>query len=190
MVQKGYRDVPYHNWSHAFAVSHFCYLLCRIDKVKACLNELDRLSLLVACLCHDIDHRGTTNAFQLQSKTPLAQLYSSEGSVLERHHFAQTVTILGMDECNIFETLTRQQYSLVLDNIREVILATDIQAHMRKVQRIRGMVDAGYDDSSADHRYLFMCLLMTACDLSDQSKDFRNSKAIAVSAGRVWLRTG
>lgn len=64
---------------------------------------------------------------------PLLQLYSSEGSVLERHHFAQTVTILGMDECNIFEQLNRQQYVDVLDCIREVILATDIAAHLRKV---------------------------------------------------------
>uniref|UniRef100_A0A1I8AZ50 Phosphodiesterase n=1 Tax=Meloidogyne hapla TaxID=6305 RepID=A0A1I8AZ50_MELHA len=134
MVQKGYRDVPYHNWSHAFAVSHFCYLLLRMDTVREAIGELERFGLLVACLCHDIDHRGTTNAFQLQSKTPLAQLYSSEGSVLERHHFAQTVTILGMDECNIFEQLNRQQYLDVLDCIREVILATDIAAHLRKVE--------------------------------------------------------
>lgn len=67
MVQKGYRDVPYHNWSHAFSVSHFCYLLIRTNFVQKALNELERLSLFVACLCHDIDHRGTTNAFQLQS---------------------------------------------------------------------------------------------------------------------------
>ena len=25
------------------------------------------LALLVACLCHDIDHRGTTNSFQVSS---------------------------------------------------------------------------------------------------------------------------
>uniref|UniRef100_A0A914RS41 3',5'-cyclic-nucleotide phosphodiesterase n=1 Tax=Parascaris equorum TaxID=6256 RepID=A0A914RS41_PAREQ len=67
MVQKGYRDVPYHNWSHAFAVGHFCYLLVRTAAVRNALTELERLSLFVACLCHDIDHRGTTNAFQLQS---------------------------------------------------------------------------------------------------------------------------
>jgi cGMP-dependent 3',5'-cyclic phosphodiesterase len=70
MVQKGYRDVPYHNFSHAFAVGHFCFLLLRMPAVKAALTDLERLSLLVACLCHDIDHRGTTNAFQLQSVSP------------------------------------------------------------------------------------------------------------------------
>lgn len=29
MVKRGYRDPPYHNWMHAFSVSHFCYLLCK-----------------------------------------------------------------------------------------------------------------------------------------------------------------
>ncbi|KAI6201102.1 hypothetical protein M3Y96_00805700 [Aphelenchoides besseyi] len=179
MVQKGYREVPYHNWGHAFAVAHFCYLLLRLPTVQKALDELERLSLLVACLCHDIDHRGTTNSFQLQSKTPLAQLYSSEGSVLERHHFAQTVTILGMDECNIFDELSRQEYQTVLDNMREIILATDLVAHLRKVHRINKMVEIGFDNNSTEHHYLFMCLLMTASDLSDQTKDFKNSKIIA-----------
>lgn len=25
-VRKGYRDLPYHNWVHAFSVAHFAYL--------------------------------------------------------------------------------------------------------------------------------------------------------------------
>lgn len=107
-----------------------------------------------------------------------------------------------MDECNIFEQLTRQQYQQVLDNIREIILATDIAAHLRKVDRIKQMVKGnnlnfinqdnlwildGYDKTSSDHHYLFMCLLMTASDISDQSKDFKNSKGIAVSAFGVLI---
>lgn len=27
LVQKGYRDTPYHNWDHAFSVAHFAYTL-------------------------------------------------------------------------------------------------------------------------------------------------------------------
>ena len=29
MVRKGYRDPPYHNWTHAFAVAHYSYLLIK-----------------------------------------------------------------------------------------------------------------------------------------------------------------
>ncbi|XGW17786.1 hypothetical protein V3C99_002404, partial [Haemonchus contortus] len=189
-VAKGYREVPYHNWSHAFSVAHFCWISLRTPAVLHGLDELERLALLIACLCHDIDHRGTTNAFQLQSKTPLAQLYSSEGSVLERHHYAQTVQILQMSECNILHNLTRTQYQTVLSHIRDVILATDIAVHLGKVGRIKAMVDQGYDPLSRDHHYLFMCLLMTSSDLSDQSKDFRNSKAIAENIYREFFSQG
>ena len=39
----------------------------------------------------------------------------------------------------------------------------------------------GYDRTSIKHRHLLLRLMMTACDLSDQTKSFENSKAIAVS---------
>ena len=102
-----------------------------------------------------------------------------------------------MESCNILENLTNLQYKTVLSHIREVILATDIAVHLQKVDRIQNMVNSkliftffqdvigflldGYDSFSSDHHYLFRCLMITASDLSDQSKDFRNSKAIAVS---------
>lgn len=85
-----------------------------------------------------------------------------------------------MDECNIFDALTRHEYQNVLDNMREIILATDLVAHLRKVERIQRMVNIGFNKNSSEHHYLFMCLLMTASDLSDQSKHFKYSKIIAV----------
>ncbi|VDK64108.1 unnamed protein product [Onchocerca ochengi] len=190
MVQKGYRDVPYHNWSHAFAVAHFIYLLLRTETARNALNELESFALYVASLCHDIDHRGTTNAFQVQSRTPLAQLYSSEGSVLERHHFAQTISILNMEECNIFVSLNRRQFHSVLDHIRDIILATDIANHLQKVQEINQMVAVGFDSSIKHHRYLLLCLMMTSADLSDQTKDFRNSKEIAENIYKEFFSQG
>jgi hypothetical protein len=45
---------------------------------------------MVASLCHDLDHRGTTNSFQKKVKHPLATLYAS--STLERHHLNQCIT--------------------------------------------------------------------------------------------------
>ncbi|VDP13464.1 unnamed protein product [Onchocerca flexuosa] len=190
MVQKGYRDVPYHNWSHAFAVAHFIYLLLRTETARNALNELESFALYVASLCHDIDHRGTTNAFQVQSRTPLAQLYSSEGSVLERHHFAQTISILNMEECNIFVSLNRRQFHSVLDHIRDIILATDIANHLQKVLEINQMVAVGFDSSIKHHRYLLLCLMMTSADLSDQTKDFRNSKEIAENIYKEFFSQG
>ena len=68
MVKKGYRDPPYHNWSHAFSVAHFCYTLFKnCGGLSGVLSDLEVLALFVSCLCHDIDHRGTNNAFQVSS---------------------------------------------------------------------------------------------------------------------------
>lgn len=46
-----------------------------------------------------------------------------------------------MNECNILDQLTRTQYQTVLSHIRDVILATDIAVHLKKVGRIKAMVD-------------------------------------------------
>ena len=56
------------------------------------MNDLERVGLLIACLSHDLDHRGKTNAFMVKSASTLASIYST--STMERHHFNQTVTIL------------------------------------------------------------------------------------------------
>jgi cGMP-dependent 3',5'-cyclic phosphodiesterase len=44
MVQKGYRDVPFHNWVHAFSVGHFAHLLLKLSTVKKHLTWV--------ALCH------------------------------------------------------------------------------------------------------------------------------------------
>ena len=70
-----------------------------------------KLSLLVACLCHDLDHMGFNNDFMVRSKTPVAALYSS--SVLERHHFMQALVLLKMPGLDIFSHLPAKDYKAV-----------------------------------------------------------------------------
>ena len=53
---------------------------------------LKRKGLLIACLCHDLDHRGFSNSYLQKFDHPLAALYST--STMEQHHFSQTVSIL------------------------------------------------------------------------------------------------
>ncbi|XP_066977426.1 cGMP-dependent 3',5'-cyclic phosphodiesterase-like isoform X2 [Macrobrachium rosenbergii] len=181
MVRKGYRDPPYHNWMHAFSVTHFAFLLLhnlRLTETGA-LTHLEALSLIVSSMCHDLDHRGTTNSFQVASNSVLASLYSSEGSVMERHHLAQAMCILNTDDCNFLENLSREEYTQFLDLMRDIILATDLAHHLRLVSELREVAESGYDPSNPRHHELLICLLMTAADLSDQTKDWHSSKHVA-----------
>uniref|UniRef100_A0A8C7PS10 Phosphodiesterase n=1 Tax=Oncorhynchus mykiss TaxID=8022 RepID=A0A8C7PS10_ONCMY len=179
MVKRGYRDPPYHNWMHAFSVSHFCYLLCKNLELSNYLEDIEMFALFVSCMCHDLDHRGTNNSFQVASKSVLAGLYSSEGSVLERHHFAQTIAILNTQGCNIFEKLSRKDYQRMLDLMRDIILATDLAHHLRILKDLQKMADVGYNTKDPLHHNLLLCLIMTSCDLSDQTKDWKTTWKIA-----------
>lgn len=179
MVKKGYRDPPYHNWMHAFSVSHFCYLLYKNLELINYLEDIEIFALFVSCMCHDLDHRGTNNSFQVASKSVLAALYSSEGSVMERHHFAQAIAILNSQGCNIFEQFSRKDYQRMLDLMRDIILATDLAHHLRIFKELQKMANDGYDPKNKHHHDLLLCLLMTSCDLSDQTKGWKTTRKIA-----------
>jgi len=181
LVRRGYRSPPYHNWCHGFTVAHFAYLVLHNSKLlqTGVVSPIEAFALLIAAMCHDLDHRGTNNSYQISSNSVLACLYSSEGSVMERHHFAQCMCILNTEGCNILENLTKTDYTRCLDLIRDNILATDLAYHLRTLQDMQEMLTAGVSSSNANHRHLVSCLLMTSADLSDQTKEWINAKKSA-----------
>ena len=60
---------------------------------------------MIACLCHDLDHRGTNNSFQIKSSSTLARLYST--STMEHHHFDQCLMILNSKGNQILANLSQ-----------------------------------------------------------------------------------
>jgi hypothetical protein len=44
------------------------------DDLQQKLDPLERLALLIATLCHDLDHRGTNNRFEDLKKSKLHTL--------------------------------------------------------------------------------------------------------------------
>nr|CAB3264733.1 cAMP and cAMP-inhibited cGMP 3',5'-cyclic phosphodiesterase 10A [Phallusia mammillata] len=179
MVRKGYRDPPYHNFDHAFSVMHHAYLIAKNLQLNSKLSDLEVIALLTASICHDLDHRGTNNAFQVNSHSVLASLYSSEGSVLERHHFAQAMCILNTSGCNIFENMSRKEYVRTLDLVKHIILATDVASHLQILPQLEKIVEEGMDLTNTCQRELLLALCMTACDLSDQTKQWETTKNTA-----------
>ncbi|KAH0625301.1 hypothetical protein JD844_033793 [Phrynosoma platyrhinos] len=123
----------------------------KIDR-ETLVRDIEIFALFISCMCHDLDHRGTNNSFQVASglfplpashvirslpilttlcailvflghsdmmplhplfqKSVLAALYSSEGSVMERHHFAQAIAILNTHGCNIFDHFSRKEKAM------------------------------------------------------------------------------
>jgi len=87
-VKKNYRNVTYHNWRHAFNVAQmmfailtvsgksnyilfitfivYVYISMQTTQWWKIFGEIECLALIIGCLCHDLDHRGTNNSFQIK----------------------------------------------------------------------------------------------------------------------------
>ncbi|OTF71296.1 hypothetical protein BLA29_005865, partial [Euroglyphus maynei] len=66
-VRKNYRRVIYHNWRHALNVAQTMFVIIKTCNLNKILNEKEQLALMVASICHDLDHRGLNNSFQAKS---------------------------------------------------------------------------------------------------------------------------
>lgn len=137
-VRKNYRRVPYHNWTHGFSVAHSLYVFIHNSDR---FTSLEKLAFFVSGLCHDLDHRGTTNQFLIHSSAPLAAIYTT--SPLEHHHYNQTVNILQQNGHNILKSLTTQEYKRVLALIKHCILATDLALFFPNKAKLEKILGAG-----------------------------------------------
>ncbi|CAB3226351.1 unnamed protein product [Arctia plantaginis] len=169
-VKKNYRTVPYHNFDHGWTVAHSMYVMLKKDYRKR-FNYKMRLALFVACLCHDLDHRGYTNKYMSEIASPLAAMYTT--STLEHHHFNITVTILQQDGHNIFSHITSEDYKEILGFIRHCILATDLAKFFPNLDKLKHLLAEDppeFNWTLNSHRDLGMAISMTAADLSAAAK--------------------
>ena len=87
--------------------------------------QVEILGLIVACICHDLDHRGTNNPHQMKMNNPLARLYTT--STLERHHLNQCLLILTLRGNGILDNLTKVittyilSYQMTIDYLKKRI---------------------------------------------------------------------
>ncbi len=68
--------------------------------------------------------------------------------------------------------------------------ATDLAHHLRIFRNLKDLVNSGYDNNKAEHHKLLLFLMMTAADLSDQTKDWKSSRNAAVSFGPLLDEMG
>eukprot|EP00092_Neocalanus_flemingeri_P076021 GFUD01094260.1.p1 GENE.GFUD01094260.1~~GFUD01094260.1.p1 ORF type:complete len:916 (+),score=231.39 GFUD01094260.1:166-2913(+) len=190
-VKKNYRpEVVYHNWRHAFNVAQVMFSSLINSGWWEGLGPITCLGLLVACLCHDLDHRGTNNSYQMATNSPLAKLYST--STLERHHLNQALIILNLDGNRILDSLSPAEYTAVLSVIEEAILATDLSLHFAHLGRLKNLSKdgpAGLDWENQEKVSITMAALMTASDLGASTKPFQVQRKIAgMVAEEFWYQ--
>ncbi|XP_011876138.1 PREDICTED: dual 3',5'-cyclic-AMP and -GMP phosphodiesterase 11 isoform X1 [Vollenhovia emeryi] len=188
-VKKNYRNVTYHNWRHAFNVAQMMFAILTATQWWKIFGEIECLALIIACLCHDLDHRGTNNSFQIKASSPLAQLYST--STMEHHHFDQCLMILSSQGNQILSNLSPEEYSRVVKVLEEAILSTDLAIYFRKRGSFLNLAHSGsYNWAFGDHRELLRGMLMTVCDLAAITKPWDVEKRVAELVSSEFFEQG
>nr|XP_020764210.1 cone cGMP-specific 3',5'-cyclic phosphodiesterase subunit alpha' isoform X5 [Odocoileus virginianus texanus] len=203
-VRKGYRAVTYHNWRHGFNVGQTMFTLLMTGRLKKYYTDLEAFAMLAAAFCHDIDHRGTNNLYQMKSTSPLARLHGS--SILERHHLEYSKTLLQDESLNIFQNLNKRQYETVIHLFEVAIIATDLALYFnclffRKRTMFQKIVDAcekmeteeeaiKYVTIDPTKKEIIMAMMMTACDLSAITKPWEVQSQVALLVANEFWEQG
>ncbi|XP_007516846.1 cone cGMP-specific 3',5'-cyclic phosphodiesterase subunit alpha' [Erinaceus europaeus] len=198
-VRKGYRAVTYHNWRHGFNVGQTMFTLLMTGKLKKYYTDLEAFAMLAAAFCHDIDHRGTNNLYQMKSTSPLARLHGS--SILERHHLEYSKTLLQDESLNIFQNLNKRQFETVIRLFEIAIIATDLALYFKKRTMFQKIVDAcgkmeteqeatKYVTTDPTKKEIIMAMMMTACDLSAITKPWEVQSQVALMVANEFWEQG
>ena len=123
-------------------------ILCASDCLFK-LTALQRLSLLTACLGHDLDHPGYNNVYQINAKTDLAIVYN-DCSPLENHHAAVLFAILNQEASNLFAKMSSEDVGAARKIMIRTILATDMAKHGEMMAGFNS-INAVFDWENNEH---------------------------------------
>ncbi|CAK4370705.1 unnamed protein product [Aphanomyces euteiches] len=168
-VAQHYRANSYHNFYHAFQVLHSAHIQIKAHMRKL-LTGVDIFAVLIAALCHDVDHPGNNNDFEVKCMSAIA-LTHNDDAVLERHHCRVTFLILNTPSTNILEKVAPDAFRAIRRTIIRCIMATDMASHFSQCKTIENLTRHQFQDPS--NRMLVMELIVHASDLSAQALPYK-----------------
>uniref|UniRef100_A0A8C2JCU3 Phosphodiesterase 9A like n=1 Tax=Cyprinus carpio TaxID=7962 RepID=A0A8C2JCU3_CYPCA len=157
-IQENYRSNPFHNFRHCFCVSQMMYGMIHLCNLKEKLTLTDLGILMTAAVCHDLDHPGYNNTYQINARTELAVRYN-DISPLENHHCAVAFQILSL---SVIKFANVEPEAIIT-----LILATDMARHGEILDSFKHKVD-NFDFTNEEHVTCLKMVLIKCCDISNE----------------------
>ncbi|GBG26248.1 cAMP-specific 3',5'-cyclic phosphodiesterase [Hondaea fermentalgiana] len=172
-------NTPYHNFDHACDVLQATFVMLTSMQGVTFLDEVQAFGLMIAAFCHDLEHPGLNNAFQVKAETKLAKMYEGR-SVLESHHCACAFGILQDDSSNILRNMNETEASDIRQIVLECILATDMTCHFDLTGELRDCIVRHLDDPTTsmneEERGLVAKSILHCADISNPTRSWDISK--------------
>lgn len=171
-IRNTYNKVPYHNWRHAVDVTQFTTFQILAGGLDTILTKFEIFGILISAVCHDADHDGFTNIYNVKAETPLGILFKNQ-SVMETHHCSVAINIITKDECNIFSSLSSADNKNMWTLIINLILSTDMAKHFDILKEFNSIFDEGkFSMDNQSDRLLLLKLLLKSSDISNVARPF------------------
>ena len=171
-VSSRYTDTSYHNWTHACDVTQCVVFQMKTGKIDEKYDAWEMFTLLVASVCHDTNHRGFNNVFNVKAETPLGILFKDQ-SVMEMHHVTEAIPIISRDDIQLFQAFDQNEVKKVWTLFIKLILATDMARHFDLVKGATAALDENrFDFKEPDLRLLGLQLLLKVADISNVARPF------------------
>ncbi|XP_067950916.1 high affinity cGMP-specific 3',5'-cyclic phosphodiesterase 9A-like [Watersipora subatra] len=167
-VYKSYNRVPFHNFKHCFMVSQMMYGLIKQLNLQKAFTQEELFALLTSAVCHDLDHPGYNNTYQVNAQTELAVRYN-DASPLENHHCSVAFRILSLDRCNILKNVSKEQFVDIRECMIRCILATDMAKHNGILSEFQKILPV-FSFQNAAHRHQLMRILIKCADISNECR--------------------
>ncbi|KAL5019659.1 hypothetical protein ScPMuIL_002551 [Solemya velum] len=174
-VQENYRNNPFHNFRHCFCVTQMMYGMIHLCTLWEKMSREDLGILMTSAVCHDLDHPGYNNTYQINARTELAIRYN-DISPLENHHCAVAFKILSNPECNIFGNVDKDTFKRLRAGITSLILATDMAKHGDIMSNFKAKIEQGFDYNNSEHIDTLKMLLIKCCDISNEVRPMEVSE--------------
>ncbi|GAU92717.1 hypothetical protein RvY_04764 [Ramazzottius varieornatus] len=172
-VREGYRNIRYHTWPHGFHVAHCLFVILYTN--ANFLNILERKALMIAGVCHDLDHFGYNNSFTKRFSTAFDTLYTA--SHMEHHHIRETFRLMSSTENDILSGWSDGDKSQFAFLVKQAILATDQMTYFAEKNTLEHILHTKLDIDNADHRQRVMNLMMSSSDLVVSAKPWEIHRA-------------
>ena len=172
-IQRGYKDLTYHNKTHGADVCQTVYFYSMKGGFyqKAKLDDIELASMLIGGACHDHEHPGFNNAYLVESKNEIAIRYN-DVSVLENHHVASTFALFQQEKYNIFKNFEKADYKKMRSKIINCILATDMAKHFSEQSKFKSRMAAEDFDPAGSDKDICMNIVFHLADISNPAKSF------------------
>jgi hypothetical protein len=182
VIENGYLNVPFHNADRAALVAHHAACLMNITGIRKKVSGIDRLAMVVASLCVDVNHFGRSNSFLVDSKHELAVRYN-DVSVLENLHASKTFELMrsGRLQTDISAALSPTEERRFRSRVIELILSTDQSHHFSHMAELSVRLISRPDMYSEQEllesdRRITLIGVMIAANLSSYAIPFEGHK--------------